>query len=305
LDGEVSNLIERLQRGEILVGDGAMGTMLFARGLKPGDCPESLNLSHPEVLTEIASAYLQAGADIIQTNTFGGSPLKLVAYGLDGQAREINRQAVESVRKAVGHRALVSGSCGPTGKILKPYGDAEPEEVSAAYQLQTSALIDAGVDIICIETMTAIEEAVLAVTAARQYSADIPVMATMTFDATPRGFFTIMGVTIDVAAQALADAGADVVGSNCGNGIDRMVEIAGEFRKHSKSPLIIQSNAGLPVMMDGQVIYPESPDFMAARVPQLIENRVSIIGGCCGTTPEHIHAIASAVRNYKSNKAKS
>lgn len=300
----MAGLIERLQNGDILVGDGAMGTMLFARGLKPGDCPESLNPTHPEILTEIAAAYLQAGADIIQTNTFGGSPLKLAAYGLDSQAHEINRRAVESVRKAVGHDALISGSCGPTGRILKPYGDADPEEVLAAYQLQTSTLIEAGVDIICVETMTALEEAVLAVTAARQCSAEIPIMATMTFDATPRGFFTIMGVTIELAAQALADAGANVVGSNCGNGIDKMVEIAAEFQKHTKRPLIIQSNAGLPVLEDGQVSYPESPEFMAARVPQLIESGVSIVGGCCGTTPEHIRAIADAVRKHKGDKAR-
>ncbi len=303
MEDDVPGLIERLQSGEILVGDGAMGTMLFARGLKPGDCPESINLTHPEILTEIATAYLQAGADIIQTNTFGGSPLKLAAYGLDNRAREINRRAVESVREAAGREALVSGSCGPTGKILKPYGDTEPDEILAAFQLQTSALIEAGVDIICVETMTALEEAVLAVTAARQCSAEIPILATMTFDATPRGFFTIMGVTIQQAAEALADARADVIGSNCGNGIDRMVEIAAEFRKQSKLPLMIQSNAGLPVLMDGEVTYPETPEFMAARVPQLIAGGVSIIGGCCGTTPDHIRAIAETVRKFNSDKA--
>lgn len=292
----MSKLLDRIAAGETLVADGAMGTMLFERGLKPGDCPEALNLEHPEVLGEIASAYLEAGADIIQTNTFGGSPLKLSAYGLDGRAEEINRRAVAAVRAAVGERALISGSCGPTGKILTPYGDTEPETISQAFKQQINALIDAGVDIICVETMIDLTEASLAIKAAREISGSVAVMATMTFDSTPRGFFTIMGVDIAQAAAGLAAAGADIVGSNCGNGIDNMVLIAGEFRANTQLPLIIQSNAGLPVMKGGRPTYPESPDLMAARIPQLLEAEVSVIGGCCGTTPDHIRAFRSAIQ---------
>jgi 5-methyltetrahydrofolate--homocysteine methyltransferase len=291
----MNNLLERLQAGEVLVGDGAMGTMLFAAGLKPGDCPEAFNLSKPELLEDIARQYLDAGADLIETNTFGGSPLKLSFYDLDGKTEEINRAAVKAVRKAVGDQALISGSCGPSGKILKPYGDTDPEQMRKSFARQLRALAEAGVDLFCIETMTDIHEAVIAVTAAKEVAPDLPVMATMTFDATPRGFFTVMGVTVERAAEELAAAGADVIGSNCGNGSDNMVKIAQEFRKHTKLPILIQSNAGLPVIENGEVVYLETPEYMAERARQMIELGVSIIGGCCGTTPEHIRAVRNEV----------
>jgi 5-methyltetrahydrofolate--homocysteine methyltransferase len=283
-------LLERLGRGELLVADGAMGTLLFARGLRQGDCPEAWNLESPGALEEIARSYLDAGADLVQTNTFGGSPLKLAQYGLESKVQEVNRAAVRAVRAAVGDRALVSGSCGPSGKLLLPHGDTEPERVYESFESQMEALIDGGVDLICVETMTDLTEATLAVRAAKAVSAQVPVVATMTFDPTPRGYYTIMGITIESAARGLAEAGADVVGSNCGNGIEKMVEIARELRRHSDLPLIIQSNAGLPELVDGELIYQEAPDFMAEKARELLAAGVSIIGGCCGTTPEHIRA---------------
>jgi len=289
----------RVRGGDILVADGAMGTLLFERGLEPGACPETFNLDHPDLLEEIATLYLEAGADIIQTNTFGGSPLKLATYGLQERAAEINRSAVAAVKKAIGGRAYMSGSCGPTGMMLKPYGDGDPGEVAVSFVQQTMALVDAGVDVLCIETMTDLTEAVLAVEAARvaTNAADrtIPVMATMTFDKIPRGFFTIMGVDIPTAARALEKSGVDIIGSNCGNGIENMIEIAREFRAHTDLPIIIQSNAGLPRPQGDGVIYPETPEFMAEKAVELVEAGVSIIGGCCGTTPDHIRAIRSAV----------
>jgi 5-methyltetrahydrofolate--homocysteine methyltransferase len=288
-------LLERLTDGEVLVADGAMGTMLLARGLEPGAPPESINLSRPEVLEEIARLYLEAGADIIQTNTFGGCPLKLAMYGLDDQAEEINRAAVRAVRSAVNDRALVSGSCGPSGAMLKPYGDTEPDEMYGAFRRQMEALIGAGVDVICVETMTAVEEAALAIRAAKDVDRDIPVMATMTFDATPRGYYTIMGVTVEQAAAELISAGADVVGSNCGNGIGPMIEIARLFRACTDRPLLIQPNAGLPETKDGELVYSETPEFMAERARDLIAAGVSIIGGCCGTTPDHVRALRATV----------
>lgn len=294
----MSKLLDRLVAGEVLVGDGAMGTMLFAAGLKQGDCPEELNLTRPELLEDIARQYLEAGADLIETNTFGGSPLKLAAYNLQDRTEEINRAAVTAVRKTVGERALVSGSCGPSGKILKPYGDTEPEEMQESFQRQLKALIEAGVDVICVETMTDINEARIAVQAAKRIAPDLPVMATMTFDSTPRGFFTVMGVTIEQAAIELEAAGADIVGSNCGNGSENMVRIAEEFRQHTKLPILIQSNAGLPVLEKGEVVYPETPEFMAERARQMLELGVSIIGGCCGTTPPHIGAIREMVNSH-------
>ena len=206
----MTDLLSRLRAGEVLVADGAMGTMLFDRGLPPGECPESLNLAAPVRLEQVARLYVDAGADLVQTNTFGGSPLALARYDLDGQTDAINAAAVAAVRRVVGTRAYVSGSCGPSRRTLLPYGDTAPEEVYASFERQVRALIEAGVDVLCIETMTDLREAQLAVRAARAVSATIPVMATMTFDATPRGFFTIMGTDIRTAAAG-PPAGANIV----------------------------------------------------------------------------------------------
>ena len=289
-------LLERMREGEILVADGAMGTMLMTQGLKPGEPPESLNISDPAALEIIAKAYLEAGAEIVQTNTFGGSPLKLSLYGLDGKTEEINRNAVRAVKRVVDNKGYVSGSCGPSGKLLKPYGDIDSETMYENFKRQTAALIEAGVDIICVETMTDLSEAMLAVRAAKTIQAEIPVMATMTFDPTPKGFYTVMGIDVERAAQGLEDAGADIIGSNCGNGIENMIQIAREFKSHSTLPLIIQSNAGIPEMKGTETIYPETPEFMAEKAKELSAIGVSIIGGCCGTTPEHIKRIREAVK---------
>ncbi len=299
----MNSIIERLTDGAVLIADGAMGTMLFARGLKQGECPESLNLSRPEVLEEIAALYCEAGADIVQTNTFGGSPLKLAMYDLDDKTEKINANAVAAVRNAVGNKALVSASCGPCGKILKPYGDMDPEKIYETFIRQIEALAKAGADIICVETMTDLNEASLAIKAAKETAPDIPVMATMTFDPTPRGFYTIMGVTVEQAAVGLAAAGADIIGSNCGNGIENMIKIAKEYRRHSDLPLLIQSNAGLPFTRDGKLEYLETPEFMAEKTLKLIDAGVSIIGGCCGTTPEHIRAIRKTVDQYLAERS--
>jgi 5-methyltetrahydrofolate--homocysteine methyltransferase len=291
----VSTVLERLAAGEILCGDGAWGTELMARGLTIGECPESMNLSKPEVLAEVAELYLVAGAELVTTNTFGGSPLKLASYGLEDQTEDINRRAVEVLKPVVDGRGYISASVGPTGKIMEPYGDTAPEAVSDAFRLQIGALVDSGADIICIETMIDLREAELAIQATRSLSADIPIIATMTFDATPRGFFTTMGTNVEKACTSLVDCGADIVGSNCGNGIDTMVEIAAAFKDHSSGPIIIQANAGLPETRDGELFYPESPEFVAARVDRLMDLGVAIIGGCCGTTPDHVRAIRAAI----------
>ena len=291
----MENLLKRLRRGDVLVADGAMGTMLMRRGFKPNECLESINLSEPEILQEIAGEYLNAGAEIIQTNSFGASPLKLELFSLADKAEEINRKAVEAVRKAVGKAAYVSGSCGPTGKLLIPYGDTAPDQVYESARRQMSALINAGVDVICVETMTDITEATLFVKAAKSVSPSLPVIATMTFDRTPKGFFTIMGVTIERAIEELTRAGADIIGSNCGHGIEMMIKIAREFKIRTTLPVIIQSNAGLPEIIDGAPVWAESPEFMADKARQLLDLGVSIIGGCCGTTPEHIGAIRNMV----------
>ncbi len=287
--------IDRLQGGEVLVGDGAWGTMLMARGLQPGESPEALNLANPAMLTEIAELYLDAGADLITTNTFGASALNLRAYGLEDQIEEVNRAAVEALATVVAGRGYISGSVGPSGRILTPYGDTEPGEVLESFVRQVGPLIEAGVDLVCVETMIDLREAELAISAIRSISREIPIIATMTFNPTPRGYFTAMGETVERAAAGLEDAGADVIGSNCGNGIDRMVEIAREFKTHTRLPVIIQSNAGLPGHHDGRLVFPESPDFMARRVDKMLDLGVAVIGGCCGTGPDHIRAIRDAV----------
>ncbi|MCK4872727.1 MAG: homocysteine S-methyltransferase family protein [Phycisphaerales bacterium] len=292
-------LLDRLRDNPPLVADGAMGTMLFDKGLEPGACPESINLTRPDVLTEIAEEYLDAGAALIQTNTFGGTPLKLAQHGLEARTREINLAAVEAVRKAVCGSAYVSGSCGPSGKMLKPLGDVDPDDLYESFHVQMQAFRSAGVDVICIETMTDLGEATIAIRAAKDVAPAIPVMATMTFDPGPRGFFTMMGVSIEQAAAGLGDAGADVVGSNCGNGVDQMIEITAAFRALSDLPILIQPNAGLPEMRDGRLVYAETPAYMAERIPQLIEAGATIIGGCCGTTPAHIRAIREAIDSMR------
>jgi 5-methyltetrahydrofolate--homocysteine methyltransferase len=288
-------MLKNLGDGKPLVSDGAMGSLLIERGLKAGTCPESMNLEKPEVLEEIAAAYLEAGADILHTNTFGGSGVKLASYSLDGKVKAINEIAVAAARKVAGDQAIVSASCGPTGKMLKPYGDADPETLSETFRRQLEIAIGAGVDAVTVETMTDLTEATLAVRAAKSVSPSTPVMATMTFDSTPRGFFTIMGVSIEQAARGLEEAGADVIGSNCGNGIEKMVAIAAELAKVSSLPILIQANAGLPELRDDVVVYPESPEFMAEKSRALVDLGVAIIGGCCGTTPEHTRVMRRMV----------
>ena len=288
-------LLERISNGDVLVGDGAMGTMLFARGLQTGDCPEQWNLEHPDVLEEIARLYHQVGADIVSTNTFGGSALKLKQYDLDGRTEDINAAAVRAVRNAIGDGGYLSVSCGPCGQLLEPLGEVSRDEVYDSFLRQLRGATQEDVDLICIETMTDLTEATLAVKAAKAAAPGIPVATTMTFDETPNGFYTMMGIGISQAARELTSAGADIIGSNCGNGIEKMIRIAREFITCSPTPIMIQSNAGLPKLSGDQLTYPESPEFMAEKCRELVELGVSIIGGCCGTTPKHIRAIKTMI----------
>jgi 5-methyltetrahydrofolate--homocysteine methyltransferase len=291
----VRGLAERLEAGEVVLADGAIGTLLMARGLDPGACPEAFGLERPEVLEEIARAYAEAGADVVQANTFGASPLKLEAYGLEASAREIVLRAVEAARRGAAGRALVCGSCGPCGRLLEPWGDATRDAVRSSFGTAMSAFAEAGVDAVFVETMTDPEEAAIAVNAAREAMPRVPVVATMTFDLTPRGFFTIMGTSVEAACRALEEAGAHAVGSNCGQGSGAMVEIAREFRRHARVPIAFQPNAGIPEARMGAVTWPETPKPMAERVRELVDLGVAIVGGCCGTTPEHVLAFREAI----------
>jgi 5-methyltetrahydrofolate--homocysteine methyltransferase len=285
------SLLERLAAGELLVGDGALGTMLLERGLAPGQPPEAFALTRPDVLEDIARLYLEAGADLLETDTFGGSPLNLALHGLEADTETVNREAVLAVRRAADARAYVAASVGTSGRLLEPYGDTGSDVMYGSFRRQIEALVAAGVDCVCIETMTDLAEARLAVRAAKDVAASIPVLATMTFDLTPRGYFTIMGVSVAAAAAGLEEAGADAIGSNCGNGVEHMIAIAREFRRASRLPLVVQSNAGLPRTVQGRTVYDESPAFFADKARELVAIGVSIIGGCCGTTPAHIRAL--------------
>jgi 5-methyltetrahydrofolate--homocysteine methyltransferase len=286
----MKRLLERIRAGEVILADGAMGTMLIAWGLKPGQCPEELNLTHPEVLEGISRSYLAAGAEMLQTNTFGASTLKLTGHRLADRMAEINRAGVEIVQRVAGGQAYVVACCGPSGRILAPYGDTDPAEVYQSFARQLEVLVSSGIDAVNFETMIDLAEAKLAVRAAKAQSPQLTVIATMTFESSRRGFFTVMGNRISEVADGLAEAGADVIGSNCGNGLDMMIAVAREFRKVSRLPISIRPNAGLPEVRDGKPYYSETPAFMAERLEQLLDVGVAIVAGCCGTTPEHIGA---------------
>ncbi len=281
-----------------LVADGAMGTQLTARGLPPGTPPEAWNLENPDAIADVGRAYVEAGARIVLTNTLGGTRVKLERPGLGDRTAEVNRAAAGAARRGAGDRAAVFASVGPTGEFMAPLGTRSEAEFIDAFAEQIAACADAGVDGICVETMTALEEALAALKAARQVC-DLPVVVSMPFDHGPKGFATMMGVTPEQAARALEAAGADVIGSNCGNGIEGHVQVARLLRPATRKPVWIKSNAGRPELVDGETVFRETPDEMAAQVPALLAAGANIIGGCCGTTPEHIRAIAAAVHRYE------
>ncbi len=292
-------LLDRLAAGDVVLADGAWGTMLMGRGLEPGAPPEWMTLHRPEVVEAVAHRYLEAGAEILTTNTFGASPLRLAAHGLAAELERVNRLGVEIARRAAAGRAYVGASVGPSGRVLAPYGDTDPAAVEASFEQQIRALAREGPDLLCIETMTDVREAVAAIRAARRAAPGVPVMATMTFDPTPRGFFTVMGVSAEEAATALARAGADIVGSNCGHGSAVMVEVARVFAGRSDRPVAIRPNAGVPEHRAGRIVYPEDPSFMAAQAAVLLEVGVALVGGCCGTTPDHIRAVRDVVDAWR------
>jgi 5-methyltetrahydrofolate--homocysteine methyltransferase len=294
----MGEILKALAEKRLLVADGAWGTRLQALGLPAGACPEIWNVEEPEKVRSVAAAYSEAGSDLVLTNTFGGSALALKRHGLADRTEELNTAGARlSLEGAQGK--LVAASVGPTGEFLPPMGAVTEEEMKAAFAAQIRAVIKAGVRILCIETMTSLEEAVCAVQAAREaaaeMSAELDVMATMTFTETPKGYRTFMGVDCPSAVEKLTQAGAEVLGSNCGNGIEQMVPIARQFREHTDKPLLIQSNAGLPQIENGVTVFRQSPEHMARWIPQLIEAGASIVGGCCGTTPDHIREIRAQI----------
>jgi len=289
-------LLELIAQGRTLVSDGAWGTFLQAKGLQAGKCPEQWNELHPNEVLDIARGYIDAGADMIETNSFGGNRFKLEAFGLEDQVYTLNRKAAEISRQAAGVDKYVLGSVGPTGKMLL-MGDVTEEELYQAFKEQSIALYEGGADAIILETMTAIDEASIAVRAARENTPCI-VICTMTFDhLITGGCRTMMGVSPVEMVVALKEAGVHIVGANCSNGIEGMIEITEEIRSvDADIPVLIHANAGLPVLQGTCTVFPESPDMMAAFAPQLARAGANIIGGCCGTTPDHIHRLVEVLK---------
>ena len=295
------DLLKRIESGVTLISDGATGTYLQSNGLEPGGCPEHLNLTNPELIVKMANDYFNSGADLVITNSFGGNPFMLDKYGLRKELDVINKKAAQHAKSVCPAGKFVLGCVGPTGEFLQPLGPVSEKEMFAGFTEQIQALDEGGADAIIIETMTSLEEILLAVESAK-LNTNLVVMATMTFDLGPRGFFTMMGVTPEEAVKEIRKKGADVVGANCGNGIENMVKIAKIMRNVDDGPLVIHSNAGFPKIINGRIVYPETPKYMSEKFKELIEAKINIIGGCCGTTPSHISAIHSVVSKYSSNK---
>ncbi|HDR50212.1 MAG TPA: methionine synthase [Mariniphaga anaerophila] len=290
----MGKITDKIKQGKILVSDGAWGTFLQQKGLKIGECPEEWNLTHPDEVLDIARSYIEAGADMIETNSFGGTRFKLEKFGLAEKVFELNKAAAEISRKAAGEK-FVLGSVGPTGKILM-MGDVTEEELYDAFKKQARGLETGGADVIMIETMSDLDEARIAIQAAKE-NTGCEVFCTMTFEKTVAGEFrSMMGVSPTEMVQTLIDAGAELIGANCGNGIAGMVGIVEEIRKANPDiPILVHANAGMPVYQDGETVFPEKPVEMAALVPKIIAAGANVIGGCCGTTPEHICKVREVV----------
>lgn len=293
----MQSLLERLANGETLISDGAMGTFLQAKGLKPGESPESWCVTHPDEVKSVAEAYVAAGSDIVETDSFGGTTYKQREFGLSDQVDAFNKASAKLAKEAIAGKGYVAASVGPTGQIVEDEGgNVTPEDLYNAFKQQVVALAEGGADALCIETMSSRTEAVQAIKAAKE-NTKLPVICTFTFEAKTKGFRTMMGLTPTQAALAAVEAGADIVGANCGNGIANMVEITREIRSAvPNTPILIHANAGMPVLENGKSVFKETPSDMAARVCELVGAGANIIGGCCGTTPDHIAAMAKVAK---------
>ena len=291
----MSALLDRIQSGGVLLSDGATGTYLQANGLEPGGCPELMNDTHPDVVRQMAANYFAAGSDMVETNSFGGSRYMLAKYDVGDRVEELNRKGAELARAAAPEGCFVLGSIGPTGEFLEPNGTATEDEMYEVFCEQVRGLAAGGVDAVCIETMSDLDETILALRAAKD-TAGIPVITTMTFDKGPRGYFTMMGVTPAAAAEKLGEAGADIVGSNCGLPIEALIDIIADMRGATSLPILTHINAGIPNIVSGEIVYPDTPDHMASEMPKVIEAGANIVGGCCGTSPEHVQAFARELK---------
>ncbi|MGD0208677.1 MAG: homocysteine S-methyltransferase family protein [Verrucomicrobiota bacterium] len=289
-----------------LVCDGAMGTQLMLAGLESGSCGELWNLTHPDRVLAIQQRYAAAGTDCLITNTFGASRIVLKRHGADKDARVINAAGVRLAREAFGGRdGFVLGDIGPLGAILEPYGDLSQADAQNALEEQAAALVEAGADAIIIETQTSLDELGLAIDAAQAAGAPC-IIGSLAYDlsADQSFFVTMMGVSPEKAAKFLEKKGAHVAALNCGTGMDMAgaAKVAGIYRKRCKLPIMVQPNAGLPVLEKGKAVYKQSPADMAGGVGAVLEAGTNIIGSCCGSTPEHTRAIRQAVDAFNRGK---
>ena len=295
------SLQERIEQG-VFVLDGAMGTQLFARGVEVGACNDNLNVQSADVVCDVHRAYLAAGSDAVLTNTFGANKCTLGRHGLGGEVVAINKAGAQVARRAAGEEKYVIGDIGPSGDFLEPLGTLKAEELEEAFADQARALVAGGADGLIVETMTALDEVRIAIEAARSVAGSLPVFASMSFDNTGGGFKTMMGVDVESAVAGMISAGADAVGFNCGTAtLDEYVDLAEKLVSAAKSKsdevlIFAEPNAGKPELADGEAVYKVSPEEFAAAAKRIHAAGINIIGGCCGTTPEHIEAVATALR---------
>jgi len=285
----MANTRDVVTPGACVLADGAWGTEFQRLGLEAGSPPEHWNLLHPEKVAEVARSYVDAGARIILTNTFGGSAFRLARHGLEGSVEEINTVGAEISKKAAGGRAVVFGSMGPTGKLLCT-GEVTQDEMYESFHRQAAALYRGGVDAILIETMIDLEEMRIAASAA-QGSTPLPLVLSMTFDSGKDKTRTMMGVTPEQAVEEMEKLGAWVVGANCGAGPEYYVQVCKRMRAATAKPIWIKPNAGMPQMSEHGVTYTQTPELFGSFALQLREAGATVIGGCCGTTPSHIRRL--------------
>jgi len=297
-----TSLKNRLTQGLFLL-DGAMGTELIARGTEVGKCNDYLNVESPDVVMDIHGAYFQAGSDAVLTNTFGANKYVLARHGLADDVEKINTAGAQIARRAAGERKYVLGDIGPSGDFLEPLGNLEPAQLRAAFAEQAGGLLAGGVDGFIIETMTALDEVTIAIEAVKSVSGELPVLASMAFDKIPIGFRTMMGVDIESAVSKIVSLGVDAVGFNCGTlTLDEYIELAGKYAAAasvlSKDVIIFaEPNAGKPQLVGDRPVYRVSPEDFAAAAKRIHSAGVNIIGGCCGTGPEHIKVLAEKLRS--------
>jgi 5-methyltetrahydrofolate--homocysteine methyltransferase len=281
------DLLARLAAGPLL-WDGGMGTQLQVRGLEPGDAPERFNETHPEIVAAIHRDYFEAGADGTETNTFGANRIGLDRYELGDRTALFNRRAAELARSVCPPGKWVAGSVGPTGQVPEPYGTCPLQEMYEAFAEQAVALSEGGVDFFLVETMFDVQEAREAARACLR-EGGLPVVVSMTFDPTPSGFRTAMGTSPEEAYRTLLEEGVSGIGTNCSNSIETMVEIAAAYRAAGVAlPLFVMPNAGVPEVVAKRTVYRETPERMAGHIERLVAAGADVVGGCCGTTPEHI-----------------